>query len=50
MTEDDVTMLKAHHAVSAVRSLAFTAGSSATKAEKLRARDMFDSLLGMTLF
>jgi tRNA A-37 threonylcarbamoyl transferase component Bud32 len=50
MTEDDVIMLKAHHAVSAARSLASTAGSSATKAEKLRARDMFDSLLGMTLF
>jgi len=50
MTEDDVIMLKAHHAVSAVRSVASTAGSSGTKAEKLRARDMFDSLLGMTLF
>jgi len=50
MTEDDAIMLKAHHAVSAARSLSSTAGSSATKAEKLRARDMFDSLLGMTLF
>lgn len=50
MTEDDFIMLKAHHAVSAVRSLASTAGSSASKAEKLKARDMFDSLLGMTLF
>jgi tRNA A-37 threonylcarbamoyl transferase component Bud32 len=50
MTEEDLIMLKAHHAVSAVRSLASTAGSAATKAEKLRARDMFDSLLGMTLF
>ena len=50
MTEDDLIMLKAHHAVSAVRSLASTAGSSATKADKLRARDMFDSLLGITLF
>lgn len=50
MTEDNVIMLKAHHAVSAVRSLASTAGSSATKAEKLEARDMVDSLLGMTLF
>ena len=50
MTEDDLIMLKAHHAVSAVGSLASTAGSSATKADKLRARDMFDSLLGITLF
>jgi aminoglycoside/choline kinase family phosphotransferase len=50
MTEEDLIMLKAHHAVSAARSLASTAGSAATKAEKLRARDMFDSLLGMTLF
>ena len=50
MTEDDLIMLKAHHAVSAVRSLASTAGSSATKVDKLRARDMFDSLLGITLF
>ena len=50
MTEDDLIMLKAHHAVSAVVSLASTTGSSATKLEKLRARDMFDSLLGMTLF
>ena len=50
MTEDDLIMLKAHHAVSAVRSLVSTSGSSATKAEKLRARDMLDSLLGMTLF
>lgn len=50
MTGDDLIMLKAHHAVSAVRSLASTAGSSATKADKLRARDMFDSLLGITLF
>lgn len=50
MTEEDLIMLKAHHAVSAVRSLASTAGSSATKADKLKARDMFDSLLGITLF
>ncbi len=50
MTEDDLIMLKAHHAVSAVRNLASTAGSSATKTDKLKARDMFDSLLGITLF
>ena len=50
ITEDDLILLKAHHAVSAVRSLASAAGTSATKADKLKARDMFDSLLGITLF
>jgi hypothetical protein len=43
-------MLKAQPDVSAVRNLASTAGSSATKTDKLKARDMFDSLLGITLF
>lgn len=50
MTEEDLIMLKAHHAVSAVRSLASAAGSSATKADKIKSRDMLDSLLGRTLF
>jgi len=50
MNESDLTVLRAHHAVSAVRALAATAGPSAPKAEKVKAKDMFDSLLGMTLF
>lgn len=47
---NDEVMLRAHHAVMAVRALSSTAGSGATKAEKARARDMFDRLLGATLF
>jgi hypothetical protein len=43
-------MLRAHHAVMAVRALAAAGGSQVTKAEKMRARDMFDRLLGATLF
>jgi tRNA A-37 threonylcarbamoyl transferase component Bud32 len=50
MNESDVTVLRAHHAVSAVRALAACVGPSVSKAEKLKAKDMFDSLLGMTLF
>jgi hypothetical protein len=50
ITADDETMLRAHHAVVAVRLLAASTGSGSTKAEKVRARDMFDRLLGATLF
>lgn len=50
ISAEDNTMLRAHHAVMAVRALAATGGSQATKAEKMRARDMFDRLLGATLF
>ena len=50
MDDRDLIMLKAHHAVTAVRALATTSGPSASKAEKSKAKDMFDSLLGMTLF
>lgn len=50
MTEDDNVVLRAHHAVSAMVALASSSLPGATKAEKLKARDIFDSLLGMTLF
>ncbi len=50
ISPEDNTMLRAHHAVMAVRALAATGGSQATKTEKMRARDMFDRLLGATLF
>lgn len=50
MLEDDLIMLKAHHAVSAVLSLVSTPGSSAAKLAKLKAKDLFDSLPGVTLF
>lgn len=50
ISPEDNTMLRAHHAVMAVRALAATGGSQATKAERMRARDMFDRLLGATLF
>jgi len=45
-----VVLLRAHHAVCAVRALAAASGSQASKVEKAQAHDMFDSLLGMTLF
>lgn len=50
MTEDDSVVLRAHHAVSAMVALANASQPGSTKAEKLKSRDMFDSLLGMTLF
>jgi Ser/Thr protein kinase RdoA (MazF antagonist) len=48
-TSDEV-LLRAHHAVSAVRALAQSRHHSATKAQKVLAKDMFDRLLGVTLF
>jgi hypothetical protein len=50
ISHEDDTMLRAHHAVMAVRALQAAGGSHVTKAEKMRARDMFDRLLGATLF
>lgn len=50
ISSEDTTLLRAHHAVMAVRALAAAGGSQVTKAEKMRARDMFDRLLGVTLF
>jgi Ser/Thr protein kinase RdoA (MazF antagonist) len=50
ISPEDDTMLRAHHAVMAVRALTAAMGSQVTKAEKMRARDMFDRLLGATLF
>ncbi len=50
ISSEDTTLLRAHHAVMAVRALAAAGASQVTKAEKMRARDMFDRLLGVTLF
>lgn len=50
MTRDDETLLRAHHAVSAVRALADAQRSGASKADKAIAKDMFDRLVGATLF
>jgi len=50
MTEQDDILLRAHHAVSAVTAMAGALGGSSSKADKLKARDMFDSMLGITLF
>lgn len=48
-TEDEI-MLRAHHAVEAVRALASAHAPGSTKAQKTRAQDVFDRLLGQTLF
>jgi Ser/Thr protein kinase RdoA (MazF antagonist) len=50
ITAEDEIMLRAHQAVVAVRLVAASKGASASKTEKARARDMFDRLLGVTLF
>lgn len=50
ITEEDEVLLRAHHAVSAVRALAATKHPGASKTDKARAKDMFDRLLGVTLF
>jgi len=50
MSDEDHILLSAHHAVSAANGLAATMGTHVSKAEKLKAKDMFDSLLGQTLF
>jgi len=50
ITAEDEIMLRAHQAVVAVRLVASSKGASASKTEKARARDMFDRLLGVTLF
>jgi len=50
MSDEDHVLLKAHHAVSAAKGLAATLGTHVSRAEKLKAKDMFDSLLGQTLF
>jgi len=50
MSDEDHILLSAHHAVSAAKGLAATMGTHVSKAEKLKAKDMFDSLLGQTLF
>jgi len=50
MCDEDHILLSAHHAVSAARGLAATMGTHVSRAEKLKAKDTFDSLLGQTLF
>jgi len=50
MTDDDERLLRAHHAVAAARALADAQRSGASKADKAIAKDMFDRLVGATLF
>jgi len=50
ITADDEALLRAHHAVTALRAIADTQGSNASKASKARAKDLFDRLVGLTLF
>lgn len=50
ISEEDVALLRAHHAVQAALGLAHAQSPGATKTEKLRAKEMFDRLLGQTLF
>ena len=50
ISPEDEVMLRAHHAVTAVRSLVAARKGGATKAHKTAAQDMFDRLIGTTLF
>jgi hypothetical protein len=50
ITPEDETLLRAHHAVVAVRALVAANASGASKADKARAKDLFDRLVGATLF
>ena len=50
ITSEDEVLLRAHHAVTAVRALASAKKPGASKAEKTHAKDLFDSLVGATLF
>ncbi len=50
MKDEDEALLRAHHAVSAVQGLALAYSPGSTKADKRRAWDMLDRLLGTTLF
>jgi len=48
--DDDIALLRAHHAVTALQALVSATATGATKTQKVRARDMFDRLIGHTLF
>jgi Ser/Thr protein kinase RdoA (MazF antagonist) len=48
--DDDIALLRAHHAVTALQALVSATATGATKTQKIRARDMFDRLIGHTLF
>jgi len=50
ITPSDDALLRAHHAVTALRAIARAKHHTASKAQKLVAKDMFDRLLGVTLF
>ncbi|MBT5616378.1 MAG: aminoglycoside phosphotransferase family protein [Microbacteriaceae bacterium] len=50
MSHDDESLLRAHHAVIALQTMAKVHLSAASKSDKVRARDMFDRLVGSTLF
>jgi Ser/Thr protein kinase RdoA (MazF antagonist) len=50
ITGDDLALLRAHHAVSALQGLVASSLPGSTKAQKLRAQDVLDRLVGHTLF
>jgi len=50
ISESDDILLRAHHAVSAVVALAQARHSSASKSQRVIAKDMLDRLVGNTLF
>lgn len=50
ITAVDTVLLRAHHAVVAVQALVATRQPGATKGSKTAAKDMFDRLVGVTLF
>ncbi|MFT6973178.1 MAG: hypothetical protein ACJAV4_000394 [Pontimonas sp.] len=50
ISDDDLALLGAHHAVQALHALLVAHAPGATKPQKILATDMFDRLLGLTLF
>jgi len=50
ISDDDLALLGAHHAVQALHALLVAHAPGATRSQKLLATDMFDRLLGLTLF
>tara|TARA_B100000902_G_scaffold391031_1_gene441008 strand:+ start:177 stop:779 length:603 start_codon:yes stop_codon:yes gene_type:complete len=50
LDDEDLIILKAHHAVMAVSAIASSGSSLGTKLERIKSQDLIDSLLGITLF
>jgi Ser/Thr protein kinase RdoA (MazF antagonist) len=50
ISASDEVLLRAHHAVVAVRAVAAAKSPGSTRAQKNRSKDLFDRLLGQTLF